>query len=151
MGYMVVAGKGPAQDKKRPVTAGNFHKTIPRVLINLSCSSVQVVDCLHRNFPIPFRPLRPSDYRILGATKMAANNPTYLGAVNLLAKKINTAKYLRVKRFPLNWNTIPTIRVQLACDLNRNLCYARIAALAPKLLWINFNGEKVRFYYLFYY
>lgn len=53
MGYiMVVGGEGTSvKDKKRPVTAGNFHKTIPRVLINLSCSSVQVVDCLRRNFP----------------------------------------------------------------------------------------------------
>lgn len=37
---------------KSVLTARNFHKTIPRVLINLSCPSVQVVDCLRRNFSL---------------------------------------------------------------------------------------------------
>jgi len=57
MGYAAAAGQAESQkDKKRPDGPRNFHKTIPRVLINLSCPSVQVVDRLRRNFP-----LSPSD------------------------------------------------------------------------------------------
>jgi len=45
MGYAVAAGQVESQkDKKRLDGPRNFHKTIPRVLINLSCPSVQVVD-----------------------------------------------------------------------------------------------------------
>lgn len=102
MGYMAMTrrggrGRGRGERKiKSALTARNFHKTIPRVLINLSCPSVQVVDCLRRNFSLSSPRSLCHDSRVPGATKM--DSPLIVQLISALwiysRKKINTLKSL---------------------------------------------------------